>query len=40
MTARGDDVAEARERAYAAVDQIAFEGMHQRRDIALRGLKG
>ncbi len=40
VTARGDDVAEARERAYAAVDQIAFEGMHQRRDIALRGLKG
>ncbi|MDJ0849898.1 MAG: phosphoribosylamine--glycine ligase [Myxococcota bacterium] len=36
VTARGATVAEARERAYAAVDRIGFEGVHLRRDIAVR----
>ncbi len=39
VTALGDDVAAARERAYAAVDQIAFDGMHFRTDIAHRALR-
>lgn len=34
VTALGDDLAEARSRAYAATDLIHFEGMHYRRDIA------
>jgi phosphoribosylamine--glycine ligase len=38
MTARGQTVAEARERAYRAVERISFEGMHFRRDIASRAL--
>jgi phosphoribosylamine--glycine ligase len=38
VTARGSDVAAARERAYAAADRIEFEGKHQRRDIAARAL--
>jgi phosphoribosylamine--glycine ligase len=38
VTARGDTVALARERAYRAVDQITFEGRQFRRDIAARGL--
>lgn len=38
ITARGRSVAEARERAYAAVAGIDFEGMHFRRDIAHRAL--
>ena len=36
VTALGDDVAQARERAYAAASRISFEGAHYRRDIALR----
>ena len=39
VTARGSDVAQAVERAYAAVNQIRFTGMHLRRDIAARALK-
>ena len=39
VTARGPDVATARERAYAAVDRIRFEGAHVRRDIAARALE-
>ncbi|MDQ2866853.1 MAG: phosphoribosylamine--glycine ligase [Verrucomicrobiota bacterium] len=35
VTALGDDIAEARARAYAAVEHIHFEGCHFRRDIAL-----
>ncbi len=35
VTALGDDVAQARERAYHAVSQIHFEGCHYRRDIAV-----
>jgi phosphoribosylamine--glycine ligase len=38
VTARGASVAEARERAYAAADRIAFEGCHLRRDIGDRAL--
>lgn len=38
ITARGDSVAEARDRAYGAVAEVAFEGMHFRRDIADRAL--
>jgi phosphoribosylamine--glycine ligase len=38
ITARGASVAEARDRAYRAVEQIVFEGMHFRHDIADRAL--
>ncbi|MBM4381746.1 MAG: phosphoribosylamine--glycine ligase [Deltaproteobacteria bacterium] len=38
VTARGASFAEARERAYAAADRIAFDGMHMRRDIGARAL--
>lgn len=34
VTALGDTIADARARAYAAVDKISFEGMTYRRDIA------
>lgn len=34
VTALGDDVAEARARAYEAAERITFEGRHLRRDIA------
>ena len=36
ITALGDSVTQARERAYAAIDEIRFDGCHFRRDIALR----
>jgi phosphoribosylamine--glycine ligase len=39
VTARGADVSEARDRAYAAADRIRFEGVHLRRDIASRALR-
>jgi phosphoribosylamine--glycine ligase len=38
ITARGRTVAEARERAYRAVERVSFDGMHFRRDIASRAL--
>ncbi|TMA34073.1 MAG: phosphoribosylamine--glycine ligase [Deltaproteobacteria bacterium] len=38
VTARGENVAEARARAYRAVDRIHFEGRQVRRDIAARAL--
>lgn len=38
VTARGEDVRAARDRAYAAVARIRFEKMHFRRDIAARAL--
>jgi phosphoribosylamine--glycine ligase len=38
ITARGNSVAEAKARAYNAVDQIDFDGMHLRRDIADRAI--
>ena len=34
VTALGDDLADARARAYAAAEAITFEGRHLRRDIA------
>jgi phosphoribosylamine-glycine ligase len=34
VTALGPTVPEARERAYAAVDKVTFEGARFRRDIA------
>ena len=39
VCARGEDLAQARERAYAAIPAIRFEGMHFRRDIGARGLR-
>jgi len=39
MTARGRDVAEARDRAYAAIGQTSFEGMQFRRDIGSRAIE-
>jgi len=38
VTALAGDLAAARQRAYAAVDGIQFEGRHFRRDIAVKGL--
>jgi phosphoribosylamine---glycine ligase len=38
VTATGPSVAEARERAYAAVERISFPGAVYRRDIALRSV--
>jgi len=38
VTARGADLAQAVERAYAGVARIRFEGMHYRKDIAARAL--
>jgi phosphoribosylamine---glycine ligase len=39
VTAVGGDFQRARDRAYDAVSQIRFEGMHYRMDIGVRGLK-
>jgi len=39
VTARGGDLAQAVERAYAGVARIRFEGMHYRKDIAARALR-
>jgi len=38
VTATGATVAEARDRVYAAARRIRFDGMHLRRDIAVRGV--
>jgi phosphoribosylamine---glycine ligase len=40
VTGVGDDLAAARERAYAGVKAIHFEGMHYRRDIGARRSEG
>ncbi len=40
VTALGNDLAEARARAYAAAERITFEGRHLRRDIAAAPLVG
>jgi phosphoribosylamine--glycine ligase len=40
VTATGEDLAEARQRAYDAVGAIRLEGGHYRRDIALRAVRG
>jgi phosphoribosylamine--glycine ligase len=39
VTALGDDLAQALDRAYAAVNQVSFDGMQFRRDIGRRGLR-
>ncbi len=39
VTATGKDVQEAKARAYEAVQNISFEGMHYRKDIADRAIK-
>ncbi|MFB3133049.1 MAG: phosphoribosylglycinamide synthetase C domain-containing protein [Rhodothermales bacterium] len=38
VTAVGDDLAEALDKAYRAVDVIHFEGAQYRRDIGQKGL--
>ena len=38
VTALGNTVADAREKAYAAVDGIRFDGMQYRKDIGHRAL--
>ena len=38
VTALGDTLADARKRAYAAIDLISFSGMHYRRDIGDKAL--
>lgn len=40
VTASGADLAQARERAYAAVERIELDGSHFRSDIALRAANG
>lgn len=40
ITAIGKDFAEAREKAYQAAGKISFQGMHYRKDIALKAVKG
>lgn len=39
VCARGADLQEARARAYAAADEVRFEGAHLRRDIGARGIR-
>ncbi len=39
VCAQGADLAQARERAYAAAAQLHFEGAHLRRDIGARGMR-
>jgi phosphoribosylamine---glycine ligase len=38
VTARGSDIGNAVNNAYAAVRQISWDGMHYRKDIASRAL--
>jgi phosphoribosylamine--glycine ligase len=40
VTGAGATLSQARERAYAGVDRIRFDGMHVRRDIAAAALEG
>ncbi|QBF47298.1 phosphoribosylamine--glycine ligase [Janibacter limosus] len=40
VVALGDDLVQARERAYEAVEQIGLDGGHHRTDIALRAARG
>jgi phosphoribosylamine---glycine ligase len=39
VTALGHDLAEARQRAYAAIEKIHFDGMQFRKDIGVKGLR-
>jgi len=38
VTALGNTIAEAKKRAYAALEQIHFDGIHYRRDIGSRAI--
>ena len=38
VTALGEDIKKARDRAYEAIEKIHFEGMHYRKDIARRAI--
>ena len=40
ITAVAPTLKEALEQAYAGVDKVTFEGMHVRRDIGAKALKG
>jgi phosphoribosylamine--glycine ligase len=40
VVATGDDLAQARDRAYGAVDRIRLKGSHHRTDIALAAQRG
>src|SRR5690606_24378075 len=40
VVALGDDLAQARERAYAGVARISLDGSHHRTDIALKAVRG
>ncbi len=40
VTALGRDISEAKQRAYAAIKKIHFDGMHYRRDIGDKAIKG
>ena len=40
VVALGDDLDQARQRAYTAVDRIELEGSHHRTDIALKAQRG
>ncbi|MBM3253877.1 MAG: phosphoribosylamine--glycine ligase [Candidatus Omnitrophica bacterium] len=39
VTALGDNIREAREKAYKSIERIHFEGMHFRKDIGMREVK-
>lgn len=39
VCAWGEDIQDAREKAYRAIEKIKFEGMHYRKDIGLRGIR-
>jgi len=39
VTAQGDDIAEARQRAYSLMEEVSFKGKHFRNDIAYKALK-
>ncbi len=38
VTALGDTIADAKRRAYQAMEKIQFEGMHYRKDIGRQGV--
>jgi phosphoribosylamine--glycine ligase len=40
VTAIGKTLADAQKKAYAAMAQIHFEGMHFRKDIGMQAIKG
>ena len=40
VTAMGEDIRAARERAYEAVGKISFEGAYYRKDIAMKAIRG